>query len=489
VQLLPTTLTARLVLITVVLVAGVAALIGTATTLAMQDQLNDRLNSDVRAALARATHADGPGGPVGPPPRDRDDLRGDRGGFAPVQGQASGTVVALVCDGVADDAGELVGEGTATALTDAQLSRLCVAPGRTAHTVELPGLGSYRVVARELPDGQLVAAGLPTGDVDDALESLVLWEVALGALATLVAGGLAVLVVRRQLQPLREVAATAHEVAGLPLASGEVGHTARVPEHLTDEHTEVGQVGLALNTLLGHMENSLDARHRSELQVRQFVADASHELRTPLTTIQGYAELALRGDEPDELRHAMGKVKAESDRMRSLVEDLLLLARLDAGRPLERADVDLTRLALETVEDARVVSPDHRWVLDLEAEEVVVVAGDELRLHQVLTNLLTNARRHTPPGTTVTVSVRAEAASAVVIVADDGPGIPPDLQATAFERFTRGDSARTRSSGGAGLGLSLAQAITAAHGGTLEVTSQPGATRFTLMLPRSAAAR
>jgi two-component system OmpR family sensor kinase len=485
VQLLPTTLTGRIVMITVVLVAAMAALIGTATTLAMRDQLNDRLDRDVRAALDRAVHAGGPGAPVGPPPRDRDGPRGDRGGFETVPGQGEGTVIAdCSASSSSDWEGELVGAGPGTALSSNQALQVCdPTRGEGLRTVHVPDLGDYRVMIVQLQNGQVVvAAGLPTKDVDDAIGSLILWEYALGALAALIAGGLAVLVVRRQLQPLREVAATAHEVAGLPLASGEVGHTARVPEHLTDEHTEVGQVGLALNTLLGHMEQSLDARHRSELQVRQFVADASHELRTPLTTIQGYAELALRGDEPGELRLAMGKVKSESDRMRSLVEDLLLLARLDAGRPLERADVDLTRLALETVQDARVVSSDHRWALDLEAE-AVVVPGDELRLHQVLTNLLTNARRHTPPGTTVTVSVRG-GADAVVTVADDGPGVPPDLQARIFERFTRGDSARTRSSGGAGLGLSLAQAITAAHGGTLTVDSRPGATNFTLMLPR-----
>ncbi len=290
-------------------------------------------------------------------------------------------------------------------------------------------------------------------------------------------------VVRRQLRPLNEVAATAHAVALLPLESGAIGVTERVPEHLTDEHTEVGQVGSALNTLLEHVETSLTARHRSEHQVRQFVADASHELRTPLATIHGYAELSRRTpDDPAALSSALTKVETETDRMSTLVDDLLLLARLDSGRPLQRAEVDVTRLLLESVGDARVLAPDHRWRLRL-PEEPVSVTGDEQRLHQVVTNLLSNARHHTPPGTTVTVSTESTAHGATITVHDDGPGLPPGLAENAFERFTRGDSSRTRASGGAGLGLSLVSAIVQAHGGTATVSSEPGSTTFTVTLP------
>jgi two-component system OmpR family sensor kinase len=214
------------------------------------------------------------------------------------------------------------------------------------------------------------------------------------------------------------------------------------------------------------------------------VADASHELRTPLTTIHGYAELSRRTQpaDPETLSLAMTKVEAEATRMSSLVEDLLLLARLDAGRPLARDEVDLTRLALEAVGDARVVGRDHKWKLDL-PDEPVVAPGDEQRLHQVLTNLLNNARRHTPPGTSVTVGVREDGDCVALSVVDDGPGLPPKLADTAFERFTRGDSARTRESGGAGLGLSLVQAIALAHGGSVSVDSAPGRTRFEVHLP------
>jgi two-component system OmpR family sensor kinase len=373
--------------------------------------------------------------------------------------------------------------GEHEALSAAELQALAgLSSSEVPISREITTLGDYRFLASDL-GGITVVTGVPSEQVEETITSLIGWGVGFTLLAVAVAGGLAVVVVRRQLQPLREVARTAHEVAGLPLSSGEVGMTARVPDSLTDERTEVGQVGSALNTLLGHMETSLDARHRSEQQVRQFVADASHELRTPLSTIQGYAELGLRADaSPEQVLLVLGKVQGESRRMTALVEDLLLLARLDQGRPLVREEVDLSRLALEAVSDARVVSPDHHWRLEL-PEEGVETAGDGQRLHQVLANLITNARRHTPAGTTVTVAVSGVPEGTRVSVHDDGPGVPPELQEHVFERFTRGDASRTRDSGGAGLGLSLARAIAEAHGGTLTVESAPGDTTFTLALP------
>ena len=214
--------------------------------------------------------------------------------------------------------------------------------------------------------------------------------------------------------------------------------------------------------------------------MRQFVADASHELRTPLTTIAGYTELARRRpDDTATARTALGKVEEESARMTSMVEDLLLLARLDSGRPLERRSVDLSRLLVEAVSDARVVAPDHQWQLDL-PEESIEVTGDAQRLHQVVTNLLGNARKYTPPGTIVTVTVMPDGFS----VHDDGPGFPPGLADTAFERFARGDVSRTRGTeGGAGLGLALVQAIVSAHGGWVSLDSSPGSTTITVTLP------
>lgn len=461
-------LTARLTVTAVALVALASLLIGTATTLVMREALTDRLDQEVESALERAL-----GGPPGPD--------GDRQVF--LGNQAPGTLVAAFTYGRdSEREGAVFGDvrGEEDELDDRLLDELEAVPDRRGGTsVSLGRLGDYRVDVREVGDAKLLV-GLPTHEVDEAVATLLLAEIALGGLAVVVAGGAASLVVRRQLAPLREVAGTAHQVATMPLASGEVVDTPRVPQRLTDEQTEVGQVGAALNTLLDHVETSLAARHRSEQQVRQFVADASHELRTPLATIQGYAELAqARPDDTGAVRQAVAKVGVESQRMSSLVEDLLLLARLDAGRPLDHEPVDLTMLLLEAVTDARVVAPDHHWRLDL-PEEPIEVTGDGQRLHQVVTNLLTNARKYTPPGTTVTVTGDAGGFS----VHDDGPGFPPDLVDHAFERFTRGDAARTREVGSsAGLGLAIVQAIVVAHGGTVSLRSSPGDTLLRVTLP------
>ena len=255
----------------------------------------------------------------------------------------------------------------------------------------------------------------------------------------------------------------------------------------TDPRTEVGQVGAALNRLLDHVTDALTARQESESRVRQFVADASHELRTPLSSIRGYAEVTRRSRDaaPPDIAYAMSRVESEATRMTALVEDLLLLARLDAGRPLAAEPVDLSRLVVDVVSDAAAAGPDHHWDLDL-PDEPVVATGDDLRLHQVLANLLANARTHTPAGTTVTTRLAAEEGTAVLSVSDDGPGIPAELLPHVFERFARGDTSRTRRpAGGAstGLGLAIVTAIVVAHGGTTSVASEPGKTVFTVRLP------
>jgi two-component system OmpR family sensor kinase len=469
---IPRTLTARLVAVVVLLVAVTAAAIGTAITLAMKQNLDAQLDGDVRAALERTLY-----GPAAPGPRPDG---GDDGGdddFGP--GQRFGSLEAVLPDS-GDASGIVLSErdrrswGAATALTDDQLAVIAdVDTGRDLRTVDLPGLGRYRIAVEEVDGGRLVA-GLPLDEVDDTVSDLLRVELLATLLGVLTAAGVGTYVVRRQLAPLREVAATAHRVAELPLASGEIEMTERVPERLTDERTEVGQVGSALNAMLDHVEDSLGQRHRSEQQVRQFVADASHELRTPLATIAGYTELARH--RPETSGTALDKVETESARMTALVEDLLLLARLDSGRPLERRPVDLSRLLLEAVDDVRVVDPERSWRLSL-PDEPITVTGDEARLHQVVSNLLTNARKHTPPGSTVTVTANRQGFT----VHDDGPGFAPDLAPHAFERFTRGDAARTR--GGVGLGLSLVKAIVGAHGGAVRLESRPGDTTITVALP------
>jgi two-component system OmpR family sensor kinase len=269
------------------------------------------------------------------------------------------------------------------------------------------------------------------------------------------------------------------------LGSGAVDLPHRVPE--TYPRTEVGQLSAAFNQMLGHVETALEQREGSEARLRRFVADASHELRTPLAGIRSYAELARRSTEPvpDEVSHALGRVESEAMRMGLLVDDLLLLARLDTGRPLEQEDVDLSRLAIEVTNDARVAGPDHRWSLDL-PDEPLVVRGDEHRLHQVVANLLSNARVHTPAGTSVVVRLSADPQTdrqVLLSVSDDGPGIPPELQEHVFERFVRADSSRSRVKGSTGLGLAIAHAVVKAHGGSLTLASDKNGTEFSITLP------
>jgi two-component system OmpR family sensor kinase len=473
------TLTARLVATTLVLVALAAVAIGSATTFVMRSYLMDRLDRDVVGSLMRAQRPfPGPGLVVG---QDGGDIEQP----PIVRGQGVGTVTAIVgTDGAAagtvlsgDDNGMVEVQALSTDALDA-LKNVRPNHGRLGPTsVDLPGHGTYRIAVIRLPIGR-VYSGLPQERVDDAVASLIQNEVVLVVLALSGAGFAGLVLVRRQLAPLREVAATANAVSKLPLSSGDVAVSARVAH--ADERTEVGQVGAAFNSMLEHVEQSLDARHRSEQQVRQFVADASHELRTPLSTIRGYSALATAHPEDiDTLRESLAKVSTESERMSALVEDLLLLARLDAGRGLERAPVDVTRLAMEVVEDARLLAPDHQWVLDV-GDAPVEVVGDERSLRQVVTNLVSNARLHTPAGTTVRVSVRPDE----FVVADDGPGF--DDAAHALERFNRGDPSRTTASASTGLGLSIVDAIVREHGGSVTIASQPGDSTVTVRLRGSA---
>jgi two-component system OmpR family sensor kinase len=288
--------------------------------------------------------------------------------------------------------------------------------------------------------------------------------------------------VKLALRPLHRVTTAASRVADMQLDEGEVALAVRVTD--PNPNTEVGQVGVALNRMLENVNDALNARHRSETQVRHFVADASHELRTPLASIRGYAELTRRSREavPPDIAHAMERVEAEAKRMTALVEDLLLLARLDAGRSLDQVEVDLTSLTVDVLSDAHAAGPTHRWHLQV-PDEPVVVTGDPARLHQVLANLLANARTHTPEGTNVFVSLDIEGSLAVARVRDDGPGIASDVIDTIFERFSRGAESRSRAAGSTGLGLAIVSAVVGAHAGTISVTSRPGDTVFTVALP------
>jgi two-component system OmpR family sensor kinase len=345
----------------------------------------------------------------------------------------------------------------------------------------------------------VLLTGLPLRNIEHTLRNVEIAEIAVFALVVVVVAGTGVGLVRFSLRPLRRVATTATMVAELPLDTGVVSLPPRVPDD--DPRTEVGRVGAAFNRMLQHVESALANRAASETRLRRFAADASHELRTPLSAIRGYAELALRqgGPVPPDVTHALERVQSESARMSVLVDELLLLARLDAGRPLATEPVDLTMLTIEATSDARVASPSHRWRLEL-PDEPLTVRGDELRLRQVLSNLLSNAAKHTPADSEITVAVAATSAgpgelNAVpgamagvpaiqLSVTDDGPGIPPDLLPELFERFVRGDSSRSHAAGSTGLGLAIVKAVVAAHHGTVGVTSRPGRTSFTIVLPR-----
>ena len=370
---------------------------------------------------------------------------------------------------------------TSTAVLNALFS--VKADGKKTN-ISINGYGSYRATAAIRKSGDVQVIALPLKNVNRTLLRVALVTGGTVLIALGIAGWAGAVIVRRTLMPLNRVAGTATRVSELRLDRGAVRLAQRVPEQDTDPGTEVGQVGAALNRLLDHVGSALEARHASEMQVRQFVADASHELRTPLAAIRGYAELSRRSRAPisEEIAHVLSRVESEAKRMTGLVEDLLLLARLDAGRPLANDPVDLTMLVVDAVSDAHAAGPRHYWQLDL-PEEPVTVMGDGQRLHQVLANLLANARTHTPEGTTVTVAVGAMNDAAILRVIDFGPGIPPQLQPHIFERFARGDSSRSRAAGSTGLGLSIVHAVVTAHRGTVSVQSRPGQTVFTVALP------
>ena len=353
----------------------------------------------------------------------------------------------------------LPGSGTATS-TSAQYFT----------TGSLTGTPSrYRVLAEALspggpvlPDGGTLVVAIPLTEIDQTLARLVWIEGLVTAAMLVTLGTLAWWIVRRGLRPLEDMAATAGAIAAGDLSQ-------RVPEVVG--RSEVSQLGEALNVMLGNIEQAFEARAASEERLRRFLADASHELRTPLTSIRGYAEMFDRGarDRPEDLATSMRQIQAEADRMSELVSDLLLLARLDRERPIEREPVDLAVVAEEAVAALRVSVQDRQ--VTLTSEGPAIVTGDDGRLRQVVDNLLTNAARHTPAGTPVDVRVRADAAYVVLEVTDRGQGIAPAEQAHIFEPFHRADPSRARTTGGVGLGLAIVAAIVRAHGGAVGVDS------------------
>ncbi|MBN1174742.1 MAG: HAMP domain-containing histidine kinase [Micromonosporaceae bacterium] len=401
-------------------------------------------------------------------------------------GQSVKTIAAQIVNGTVTKAAIL--EESAAQPLPASVQRILEelpAGGRDKkYTRDLGELGTYRLIAKSRSDGEILVTGLPMDEVLAARYQLIGIELVVGLAALLILTFAGAAVIRVALAPLTRVATTAQRVSSIPLHEGEVGPLARVPAADTDPRSEAGQVGAAFNRMLDHVASALAARQASETRLRQFVADASHELRTPLAAIRGYTELTRRHrlTTPLPVGDALDRVEAAASRMTTLVEDLLLLARLDAKRPLERQQVDLSAIVIEATTDAHVAGPGHRWLLDL-PEDSISTVGDRTRLHQVFANLLANARTHTPPGTTVTVSMATIGDQAAIRVMDNGQGISPELVPRLFERFARGDSSRSRSTGSTGLGLAIVDAVTTAHGGRVEVTSVPGCTAFVVWLP------
>lgn len=494
------TLRTKLVAGIVALIVSVCALIGVVTEVVLSHYLVNQLDQKVVAFAGGLGGLGGPrGGEAGPgsrPPGTVSVGTGDRftqlsSCAVPVNGDnrpapsEDELVAVLAGDKPTRAVIRRTGGGGCSELPAAAVGALAGVTVDSPRTVVLGNAGTFRVVrvARVDSNGNSLVIGLPYAQVSETQVRIALTLAIVAGIAVLVGGLIVYGIVRRSVRPLERVAATARQVATLPLDRGEVDLGVRVPERDTNPRTEIGQVGAALNQMLGHVSSALQARHASEVQVRQFVGDASHELRTPLAAIRGYAELARRsGPDPATVAHALRRVESESERMTALVEDLLLLARLDAGRPLAADPVDLTVLVIDRVSDARVAGPHHRWQLDL-PEDLVQVTGDEARLHQVVANLLANARDHTPSGTTVAVGLYPGRGGVTLTVTDDGPGIPEALQPEIFHRFVRGDSSRSRAAGSTGLGLAIVDAVVASHHGTVAIDSRSGFTRVSVWLP------
>ncbi|MDX2344585.1 MAG: HAMP domain-containing sensor histidine kinase [Acidimicrobiia bacterium] len=334
----------------------------------------------------------------------------------------------------------------------------------------------YRAVAVATPAGVTVAAA-SMADVDDTTDSMVAALISVGGLVVVALLAGAWLAIRNGLRPVHDIAATAKDIAE--------GDLSIRTEHV-DPRTEVGQLGAAFNYMAEEVQAAMAQREDTEGRLRRFAADASHELRTPLVSVRGYAELYRVGalNDPDKLGEAMARIEGETKRMGRLIDDLLLLARLDQRRPLDLAQVDLAALAGDAVADARAVEPDRR--IELACEEDVTVLGDVDRLRQVFGNLLSNTRTHTSPDTPVRVEVKTDASGYLITVSDEGLGIEPEQADRIFDRFYRADKGRSRSQGGSGLGLSIVAAIAAAHGGEASVESSPGqGTSFTVSIPRA----
>jgi two-component system, OmpR family, sensor histidine kinase TrcS len=416
---------------------------------------------------------------------DRKDIEQAMLGFT---GQNAGNVIAVVHDGDVIGSAVFFEDDPRPAQPDV-IAAIKAQPWHDGElrTVKLGSLGSFRTSSQSAGARDQLVVGVSLDLANKAIKRRIISATVLLIAAMLLTAGLTTLVVTYALRPLRRVAATAAEVAGTPLIGDDHRITARVQAADTDPDSEVGIVGHTLNRLLDNVDSALAHRAESDRRMRQFITDASHELRTPLSSIQGYSELTRQDSAalPPTTEYALARIESEARRMTSLVDELLLLSRLGEGQDLRTEDVDLGDLVLNAVNDAAVAAPSHHWVKQL-PDEPVWVRGDRDRLHQLVSNLLTNGWVHTPPGVTVTTAIarrrpRTGAPYAELIVSDDGPDIDPDLLPHLFERFVR---AKNRSDGsGNGLGLAIVDSIVKAHQGSVTAESADGRTTFRVRLP------
>jgi two-component system OmpR family sensor kinase len=465
-----------LLLLLLLLVSYSAVALG--TYIGLNRYLVSRLDQQLAAAGSRYAveleHGD----------NDDDDGSGELGS---VPGQATGTLGARIYGGAVTAVGLVGSQLSGESLTpDVRADLLAVAVDGQAVTVDLGSLGSYRIQAVAGRDGDVLVTGLPEHELHETMRTLLAVEATVLGVALVIAAAIAAPATRLALRPLNRLTEVADQVSSLPLESGEVALPLQIVA--ADSATEVGRLTHAFNSMLRNVESSLRSRYRSENQLRDFLADASHELRTPLAIVRGYSELALGPGQNDLsiVNDALARIHAESTRMGELVDDLLLLAHLDALPEPEFAPVDLTLIVIDVIAVARIAGRTHHWVLGL-PEEPVVVEGNERQLRQLVLNLVTNARLHTPAETTVTVSLAPmpvdQPPGVVLVVADDGPGINSDDQSRIFDRFERSDVTHSGGHRGTGLGLAIVAAVTRAHRGTVALTSAPGRTEFTVTLP------
>jgi two-component system OmpR family sensor kinase len=460
------TIKARLTLAVVALLVVLTAVLGIVTIRATKASMINQVDDRLRSIAQR------PPGPRAPAPAGTDASGEDR--------------YVDTAEYLYSPTGELLDERPAGFASDPEPGPAIPSPTSDAfdslegEIVTLPALSGdleYRVLVTEVRGQNVRVLAEPLTDLDDAVSSLTR-TFALAGLGVLVIGAaVSWLVIRRGLRPVDRMIDTASAIAGGDLSR-------RIDQD--DDGTELGQLAHALDEMLGQLEASFDERTLAQARLEQFVADASHELRTPVTAIRGYAELYRSGglEERANLDRAMTRIEQESARMGGLVEDLLLLARLDEQRPLELETVDLQALAADAASDLRAIEPERPVELHTLNDEPALVRGDERRLRQVLANLLNNARMHTQPQTPVSLTVERSTDKVRIIVADDGPGIAAPDQRRIFERFYRTDRSRSRESGGSGLGLSIVAAVVAAHGGTVRVESAPGSgAAFTVEMP------